>query len=369
MATRNRNVGSGFHVHQTMLGSARNSFGSKKVSLGQINKVVARVLSYDAVQNGLNAAEVLNSPNFRRYVIEHGMEGTAPVIFPESIALVEQMVRSKFNFQKSIDLALPFNSFTLSMPKGIIHDNKELRSIAVRLDNDAEDIKSIASTFIKDIQAVSKEDGYDYFDSDHLDALAEKPFNDVGALNSDVSMISLMVEYDQVGVKNDPDFTEYKLRSDLLSLALKSNKREDFVSLCKLYDEDASNQHCVDSAFSLKRRGEILYFGIKALASLVVYMSLDDNKLQEGLPSKFTKDKYNLHKKTLDSSPYLLKSTPSIERGFSAKGAHYRQSHFRNLRDERFYRGEHEGKEVGSRWVAVSDSLVNSHSDPFTLTR
>lgn len=101
----------------------------------------------------------------------------------------------------------------------------------------------------------------------------------------------------------------------------------------------------------------------------VVHMSLDENKLQEGLPSKFVKDKYNLHMNAPNSSPYLLRSTPSIEREVTVKGAHYRQFHFRNLQDERFYRGEHENKEIGSRWVPVSDSLVNSHDDPFTLTR
>ncbi len=368
MARKHRRVGASFHVHETMVGEVRNMPQVKDASLKNVNHLLARMFADDGLKKGMNPFEVVSAPDFRRFTIEYDMADGGPAIFPESFALVVRMLKSKFNFQKSIDLSLPFESFVMSMPKGLVHDGDELMSVSVRQDHGVQGISDVAREFGKAVRSIRDTEGVRYFHDEHLDMLIDDPFFGVPDEQRDMTYISVMVEFAKNGASKDPDFVEYRMRSDLLSLALKSNKREDFISLCKLYDEDLSNTFKIDRVFSKERCGEMLYYGIKALASMSVYMALDGNKLKEGLPGKYIKDKHNLHMTGQNVSPYLLSSTPAIEREVVAKGAHYRQSHFRNLRDERFYRGEHADKEIGSRWVAVSDSLINSMNDPNTLT-
>ena len=155
------------------------------------------------------------------------------------------------------------------MPKGLVHDGDELMSVSVRQDHGIQAISDIAREFGKSVKSIRDAEGVRYFHDEQLDMLIDDPYFSVPDEQRDMTYISVMVEFAKDGARKDPDFAEYRMRSDLLSLALKSNKREDFISLCKLYDEELSNTFKIDRAFTKERCGEMLYYGIKALASAV----------------------------------------------------------------------------------------------------
>jgi len=86
----------------------------------------------------------------------------------------------------------------------------------------------------------------------------------------------------------------------------------------------------------------------------LVYRHALPERIREGLPNKVAPHEY--------TSPFVPKphtsivSHPAKEKG-EVQG-HYRSWHFRQLTDDRYYKGEHEDKQKGSRIIFVSDSFV-----------
>lgn len=65
----------------------------------------------------------------------------------------------------------------------------------------------------------------------------------------------------------------------------------------------------------------------------------------------------------------LQMSAPRMAAGEREVGEHHRRWHFRQLRDERYYQGEHANKPRGSRWVLIPETYVNRKAgEDFTAT-
>lgn len=79
----------------------------------------------------------------------------------------------------------------------------------------------------------------------------------------------------------------------------------------------------------------------------------------EGNPLYATKTSARAHFQTL--LPPVAKSDRSTS------VTHYRSWHFRQLMNERYYRGEHKNKKLGSRFVFVSDSVVGRDIEALTV--
>lgn len=78
----------------------------------------------------------------------------------------------------------------------------------------------------------------------------------------------------------------------------------------------------------------------------------------EGNPLYATKTSAKAHFQTL--------LPPVAKQDRSASVTHYRSWHFRQLMNERYYRGEHKDKKLGSRFVFVSDSVVGRDIEALT---
>jgi len=93
---------------------------------------------------------------------------------------------------------------------------------------------------------------------------------------------------------------------------------------------------------------------LRFVMGFMVYRHAMPQRIQAGLPSAAAKHEF--------TTPHFPKpntsivSHPSRETGEVA--GHYRSWHFRQLTDDRYYKGEHENKQKGSRIVLVSDSFV-----------
>ena len=64
-----------------------------------VNYLLAKIFARDGFEKGMNPFEVISTPEFRRFT-EYDMADGGAAIFPESVALVDRMLKSKFNFQK-----------------------------------------------------------------------------------------------------------------------------------------------------------------------------------------------------------------------------------------------------------------------------
>jgi len=104
------------------------------------------------------------------------------------------------------------------------------------------------------------------------------------------------------------------------------------------------------------------YEMMRFVCGFLVYKKALPHRIQSGLPSMsakiastpFTKDKKN----------YIVRHP--IGTHINSTG-HYRSWHFRQLMNERYYRGEHKNQKIGSRVIFVSDSYVIRDIDAKTV--
>ena len=169
------------------------------------------------------------------------------------------------------------------------------------------------------------------------------------------------------------NFLNMKMEEHLLSLALKAENAEQLLKLVNLYQNDNNGDINCNLIEALKndKYNKQIYYSLRTLASVGVYLSLDSNKLKEGLPSKFLSEIQKTKVGKILPDIFLIESTKAIENSVEDRkdtDKHYRGFHFRNLRSEVYYQNEHKDKKIGSRWTFVSDSLVKSKDEAMTIT-
>jgi len=316
-------------------------------------------------EQGISYLTAIDSP-----VIEETMndipvvDGEVPIIFPESKKLIEKMSDSSFSFDSKVDINFPFKNFVLAMPKGIEREGMKVKGIMVKRGQKGEllfdsKIESVNRIIKKDMRLKEKTDPY-----------LIKALEVIKQRKADSSKYEDEFFHIEVNTGDDlrSENLSFMIRSDFLSLALKAKDPNELNSLMEKH-KDERDHDCIDEKYLSEKGGRYIYDVIRIVASMGVYMSLD-NKLKEGLPNKHLSEQDKAEKQGFASDMYFVESMPSIESSYDGdkKAEHYRRSHFRNLRDERYYRNEHADKERGSRWVVVRDSLVSKQSDPFTLS-
>lgn len=105
------------------------------------------------------------------------------------------------------------------------------------------------------------------------------------------------------------------------------------------------------------------FYAFKIVCALAVYnQATEGEMLQPGMPG----GKANVLGKLGKTQNYSM-TYAAAQREGESPNAHYRQWHFRQLRDQRYYQGKHQNRPVGSRWTFVRDTLVNAKkTDPHT---
>ncbi len=128
---------------------------------------------------------------------------------------------------------------------------------------------------------------------------------------------------------------------------LAAEDEHDFLARLGAFDVYHGEEHLTPQEASVQLRLLKLIAGMALLNGIA-----PDTLLQPGLPG--------IRFAGAEKLPKGAKATrfmvPQVEK--PARAGHHRRWHFRTLRDERFYRGEHADKPRGSRVVFVSDALV-----------
>jgi hypothetical protein len=97
---------------------------------------------------------------------------------------------------------------------------------------------------------------------------------------------------------------------------------------------------------------------MRLVCGFLVYKHALPERLRDGLPN--AKVDYQEYTSQYFKKPKTTTiCQPASNTSATDKQAHYRSWHFRQLMADRFYKGEHEGKKIGSRIVFVSDAMVN----------
>ncbi len=265
---------------------------------------------------------------------KHGSQ----VIFPESSVVLDNFAKARFHLDSSEGFSLPFDSFMLAMPHGYKFLGTELPGLMV--------------TFI------------DYYESQEhtvypfCDALKIKRPDNVA--HDDVRVGAKAISISYRDPKNNMGYARMLVTEDKIPQLLKASDNSDFENIMGYYHDKYGVRALED--YDL----DIQFKAIRLVVALGIYnLATEGERLKTGFPGQslprmnFRNTKTPLRMNTLSSHvpSQLPKNLPE---------AHYRTWHIRQLRDERFYKGEHENTPKGSRFVFVSDAVVGAKVSPHT---
>lgn len=99
----------------------------------------------------------------------------------------------------------------------------------------------------------------------------------------------------------------------------------------------------------------------RVVLNFLLYKKAMPHRIRDGLPGVNRKEVESAL--VMDRSHKIIghpAADPGMARTGLTRAPHYRAWHFRQLRDARYYKGEHEGKPPGSRVVMVTDTFIGA---------
>jgi hypothetical protein len=266
----------------------------------------------------------------------------ANVIFPESEVVLDNFSRAKFSLETSEGFDLPYTSFMLALPNNYKFMGTMLPALMVSFYpyHDAGDL--IIHPF------------HDWLKLRRPDEIMNEPDVEPGSR-------AIAISY-RDPVSHNMGYARLLVSEHKIPALLKAENLETFAQIMGSYKK-------VLGVVDLNEEDlDIQFKAIKLVAALGVYhLATEGQRLKQGFPGQalprmnHRNPDLNLRMNTLSSSipTQLQKASPE---------AHYRTWHIRQLRDERFYKGEYEKAPKGSRFVFVSDAVVGSKITPSTQT-
>jgi hypothetical protein len=293
------------------------------------------------LKRALNA-ETTNGDTFLRQLTQEGVwidEGR-PTYFIETEDLARRLMTAKVHAAK---LAAPdqLTTFAIAIPNGWKHKSVEMTPVLVTVGKEKDFISMRED-------AVSRRWGGNY------------KFMAKGDPEETLIMFSVISpdQFDADGLpipKGNPKlYANSLLNREMITsmLSTPGDNRE----LFRMSDAQPDAY--------MVGEGESLLFSYlaKLITNLWVYTQAVDGALVPGLPGKVQDGDVPVFGK---AKSFTLKNcAPSL--GVD-RAEHYRSWHFRQLNDERFYRGEYEHLPRGSRWTFVSEAIVGSKIEPETV--
>lgn len=252
---------------------------------------------------------------------EHGLyRRKNKIIFLESPNLIDSLLRSSFSLAKGGKVTMPFDSFTIAIPKGYRYNNTLIPPALVTYASADERIKLYGQ-----------------------DWLARNNINVTIPSNVDIHEKSLSVIF------NSTTIGKYRFHIDeqLIPSILKSKSAEEMSERIGqdmwMVEEDDITQQFV-------------------LAKLIVSMGIYESaahSLKKGLPRNVI-----IPPVTDKTTPYTpLTITDKFKRDSTLKTAHVCRAHFNNLVHPRYYQGKYKDMEPGSRWASVKAHLRGIQTD------
>lgn len=254
------------------------------------------------------------------------LESDRFVIFPSSKELLDSIMRARLNVQDFDAITPPAESFVVMMPAGYkTPEGVPLRTFLVQW------IRASRNT------------------AAYIDVLDRAKIN------------TFKPEFVDDGMMLDV------IMLDAETLALRSSNTASDVTK-QIDAHDSHNAHLeTPKELSFVDTNELEQKQMKAMIKLAVGLAVFDsayeNFLVSGLPAGSKLKKAGAV--NLDNA-VVMSHAATTSKGQHSKAGHIRAFHFRQLRDKRYYQGEHEGKPLGSRYVPVSESWIGEGIDSHT---
>jgi hypothetical protein len=256
------------------------------------------------------------------------------VIFPESISVIENLMRAKYEIDDTEGFTLPFLSFAVAMPAGVTSNGYRVPGF----------LASLSPT------EHAEEKLHPFIESINLDRSMYQAVNRVAGR-------VLVVQY-----KNPTDGSHGKMgveEKDLPRLLRCRTVAEYSAEMREYTGLLASNTVSTEEDMAIQ------FYALKLVAAIGVYnMATDGKRLIDGFPGASIPKlmghdgSSGLRLSTLQNVAQATKGSPE---------SHYRTWHFRHLRAPCYYRGQYADVPQGSRYVFVSDAVVGQTIDPSTV--
>ena len=258
-------------------------------------------------------------------------ETSRHVIFPRNTEILYKLFTSRFSLEKSSGFTTPHKNFVLAFPKGYEIDGTQAKGVLVTYMPFPDRMSEIHERFC------------DYL-KQPMDYVAPSAYADRPVLT-----VAYQSPYD------DEMLYSFTVPERLIPECLSAGDPETYYEVLGAYPK-------YNMDFDLDERDRRYQYTLfQLIIRLSVYAMAYDGALVDGYPDvrpKHLEPKGLKYRDTTLRMPALEKKDPK---------AHYRSWHFRQLVDERFYRGEHGNKPVGSRIVFVKDTVVGQKVEPETL--
>jgi hypothetical protein len=256
------------------------------------------------------------------------------VIFPESADVLNNLYRAKYNIENLSGFQLPFKSFILAMPAGFKIDGFEIPSCLITWEKYRSSEHSILYPFLDWIKF-------------------PRPMEVIHQPSSEDEM--------ELGIIfRDPDQSLAYHRTlcfgSALPEILKAKDTTEFQAILGNYSFSSmkgiidSNDKDLNTQFRL----------FKLIAALGVYnMATERKHLVSGFPGTIEPKMIGRTSNQKMKVTTLENHHHSTGNEKEAPGMHYRTWFFRQLMDDRYYRGEYSDYPKGSRISFVPDTVVN----------
>lgn len=266
-------------------------------------------------------------------------------IFPENTLVLDNLLKARFSIEKSIGFDLPFSSFILSLPQGYKVDGYPIPSCLV--------------TWIE-YESAHEQTIYPF--CDYLGVQRPRVIQKTVANGGDYALRIIFRDRNDSFLYN----RAVALESHLPAI-LRAKNTSEFLSILGTYQNTNLQKVITPDDVDLN----IQFRLFKLIAAIGVYnIATEGKKLQDGLPSSLSPKiigkapEMRLAMSTLSNHPAPQGSTAGASKEYPE--VHVRSWHFRELRDERFYKGEHSHKPKGSRIIFIPETVVGGDVTPHT---
>lgn len=258
------------------------------------------------------------------------------VVFPDSAHVLDNLLRARFSMETHEGFDLPYRSFLLAMPRGYSFDGLQLPSLMVTWVPGRDFSSDVLAPFLKLLGVAEGKTRY-----------SDLP---------DMGLLSIVfLDRDSKGARSRSVIYGEDL-PHLLAAKTPQEFHGQMVRLGILRDSDAMD--AVEAATQ--------FYTMRLIASLGVYhLATEGKHLRPGYPSSQA-PRMDGRRPEQAVEPLTLTSRFSAEDAPVEKQAHFRSWHFRQLRDERYYRGDYKDHPQGSRYVFVSEAVIGLDATPNT---
>jgi len=277
----------------------------------------------------------------------HWLNNGRHIIFPENIDTLEGIERGKFRIEAANGIIPPYQSFVINMPKGYFVAGFQCPSILVSVWTIEDRRDNFAKPLIKMLG---------------MDRMVNCDDITTGFARED-RVLCLTYAADGIGPNGNILMARCVSDWSTLTHLLQAKNGAEYREILGNFP-DVERAHAVFSLTDQENEQQFLL--VKMVVKMMIYMQAT-NALKPGFPAQVSDDVtpqyWNVKSAPPKASVFKLNHSKQV----THRQEHYRSFFIRQLRSDRFYKGEYSAMEKGSRFVFVKDTFVGADVDAETL--